>query len=68
MMEHVEMIIDYITDGTDFQYNDNRGVLVRCIDCHWYDSEKGKCLNFGNKIIEKVNAIDYCSRGDKKEK
>lgn len=32
-MKHIEMIIDYITDGTDFQYNDNHGVLVRCKDC-----------------------------------
>lgn len=30
---HVEMIIDYTTDGTDYQYNDNHGILTRCRDC-----------------------------------
>ena len=30
---HVEMIIDYTTDGTDYQYNDNHGILIRCRDC-----------------------------------
>ena len=31
---HVEMIIDYyVTDGTDFQYHDNHGILIRCRDC-----------------------------------
>lgn len=32
-MKHIEMIIDYTTDGTDFQYCDNHGPLVRCRDC-----------------------------------
>ena len=30
---HVEMIIDYTTDGTDYQYHDNHGILIRCRDC-----------------------------------
>ena len=33
MSKHVEMIIDYVVSGEDYQYNDNHGVLVRCIDC-----------------------------------
>ena len=33
MSKHVEMIIDYVTDGDDFLYNDNHGVLIRCKDC-----------------------------------
>lgn len=34
MSKHVEMIIDYVTDGTDFQYNDNHGVRIEggCMD------------------------------------
>ena len=30
---HIEMIIDYTTDGTDYQYCDNHGILIRCRDC-----------------------------------
>jgi len=30
LSRYVEMIIDYVTDGTDFQYGDNHGVLTRC--------------------------------------
>ena len=36
MHSHVEMIIDYTTDGTDFQYCDNHGILIRCKDCKYY--------------------------------
>lgn len=64
-LKHVEMIIDYTTDGTDFQYNDNHGILVRCIDCHWYASDRGKCLNYRSQLNGEVVAIDYCSRGEK---
>ena len=32
-MKKIEMIIEYSTDGTDFVYNDNHGVLTRCKDC-----------------------------------
>ena len=30
---HIEMIIDYTTDGTDYQDHDNHGILIRCRDC-----------------------------------
>ena len=66
-MKHVEMIIDYTTDGTDFQYNDNHGVLVRCDDCYWFDRDKCKCLNYRNQLMKEVVATDYCSRGEKIE-
>jgi transcriptional regulator with XRE-family HTH domain len=34
---HIEMIIDYTTDGTDYQYCDNHGILIRCRDCaYWH--------------------------------
>lgn len=46
-MPKVEMIIEYTTDGADYQYNDNHGVLTRCKDCvHWEKQEKslqGRC-------------------------
>ena len=32
-MKHVELIIDYLIDGEDFQYFDNTGKIVRCKDC-----------------------------------
>lgn len=36
-MPHIEMIIDYVTDGEDFQYCDNHGILTRCRDCtEWH--------------------------------
>ena len=39
MSDHIEMIIDYITDGTDYQYNDNHGILVRCKDCKFTQTD-----------------------------
>ena len=35
-MERIEMIISYSTDGTDFFYCDNHGLLTRCKDCKYY--------------------------------
>lgn len=35
-MEHVEMIVEYLTDGSDFQYYDNHGTIIRCKDCALY--------------------------------
>lgn len=61
-MTHIEMIIDYITDGADFQYNDNHGVLVRCKDCKLRRKEPySYCAYFGRGVYDK----DYCSHGEK---
>ena len=66
--KHVEMIIDYITDGSDYQYSDNKGILVRCRDCKWWGS--------GNVTIEcswdlnehdAPSENDYCSKAMKRE-
>lgn len=65
-MKHVEMIIDYTTDGTDYQYNDNHGLLIRCRDCVWYD-DKGHCDYYENKFLNDVKEDDYCSRGENVE-
>lgn len=67
--KHVEMIIDYITDGSDYQYSDNKGILVRCRDCKWWGS--------GNVTIEcswdlnehdAPSENDYCSKAVKRER
>lgn len=65
-MKHIEMIIDYITDGTDFQYNDNHGVLVRCKDCKHrkeYNGQYHRCSVFERT----VKNDDYCSFGEQGE-
>lgn len=56
MTKHIEMIIDYITDGIDFQYYDNKGILVRCKNCKYY---RESCTLT-------MNENDYCSCGVKK--
>lgn len=63
---HVQMIIDYIADGTDFQYNDNYGVLTRCERCmHWKPGVIDDKDNFYApqcKLLNMpVHAWDYCS-------
>lgn len=64
-MMHVEMIIDYVTDGTDFQYFDNTGILVRCRDCkHWI--RDGLCKHFSRFGTIRTNEDDYCSHGVKR--
>ena len=61
--EHIEMIIDYTTDGTDYQYNDNHGVLVRCRDCkHFRKYGDGRACSI---VIGELHDDDYCSRGEK---
>ena len=57
-MKHVEMIIDYTTDGTDYQYNDNHGLLIRCRDCRFY--ENMRCFHI--KTLDDLrDKNDYCS-------
>ena len=69
LLNHVEMIIDYTTDGTDYQYADNHGVLVRCKDCQWWDypiidSEHSRfCRCYGSAMLPD----DFCSRGKRME-
>lgn len=71
-MKHVEMIIDYIVDGDDFQYCDNHGSLIRCKDCRYYqlhdkndlDDYLGACDIHELSI---VGADDFCSFAERKE-
>lgn len=60
-MPKIEMIIEYTTDGTDYQYNDNHGVLTRCIECKYW--EHGF---FCKKIRLDRKEDDYCSKAEKR--
>lgn len=71
-MKHVEMIIDYVTDGTDFEYCDNHGVLTRCRDCKHYAFADNRAFGFPVKRcewtgFEDVDADDFCSRAERRE-
>ena len=57
-MNHVEMIIDYITDGTDYQYFDNHGVLIRCHKCMFSCGKDRICILSGLEIVED----GYCDK------
>lgn len=64
--KHVEMIVDYLVDGDDYQYSDNKGVLVRCRDCIFADRKRRVCKNNGGMrgiIMEN----DYCNKAIKRE-
>lgn len=63
-VQHVEMIIDYVTDGDDFQYNDNHGVLIRCKDCIYADGKHRRCNQIGGMDGE-IGELDYCSKAVK---
>lgn len=61
-MEHVEMIVEYLTDGSDFQYYDNHGTVIRCKDCALYGTNE---CNMRNGFMG-IKDDDYCSYGEKK--
>lgn len=72
-MSHIEMIIDYTTDGTDFNYSDNHGVLVRCKDCEYYWKEYKTCtkdeMNRGRGTAFPVtNENFFCGYGARRER
>ena len=61
-MEHVEMIVEYLTDGSDFQYYDNHGTVIRCKDCALYGTNE---CNMRHGFMG-IKDNDYCSYGEKK--
>lgn len=72
------MIVDYVTDGDDFQYSDNHGVLIRCRDCKfWQDQEHGVievpiCARPQKKdeklpFVMMIDGNGYCSFAERKE-
>lgn len=66
----VEMIIEYVTDGVDYQYNDNHGELIRCKDCAYYRYPEWKkegrkyCFAHGRMSKEDWFCADGERRGD----
>ena len=66
--KHVEMIIDYIEVDGDFQYCDNRGLLIRCKDCRYFDLEKDKRKGYGSCRLHlmTMNIEFYCGDAEKK--
>lgn len=77
-MKHVEMIIDYVTDGTDFEYCDNHGTITRCRDCIHYSENKpnyegdelpvSECMSFDSPRRHSiVYGEDYCSYAERRE-
>ena len=66
-MTHVEMIVDYVVDGDDFQYSDNHGVLIRCRDCvhNKARSESGNAnceLYYGM-----TDQMGFCHMGERRD-
>ena len=43
MSQHIEMIVDYLVVGDDFQYSDNHGVIIRCKDCRYWSRAMQGC-------------------------
>ncbi len=67
-MKHVEMIIDYIVDGEDFQYSDNHGVLIRCKDCKYFDPlNENVDYNFCDAWAGGTNEDMFCGFAERKE-
>ena len=77
-MKHVEMIIEYLTDGTDFQYFDNHGTITRCRDCRHYSENKpnfeedelpvSECMLLDSpRRTTIVDEDDYCSYAERRE-
>lgn len=64
--KHIEMIIDYVVDGDDFQYNDNHGVLTRCKDCVNFEpimEDIAYCKN--GKYTKFTSPDDFCSKAER---
>ena len=61
--KHVEMIVDYIRNGSDYQYSDNHGILTRCRDCQYFDGKEETCQINGCFAMEN----DYCSWARRKK-
>ena len=68
MSKNVEMIIDYTVVGEDHQYNDNHGLLTRCVDCKYFrtDFDVPQC-ELGGLVSGLIdpNPDDYCSRAER---
>lgn len=64
----IEFIESYWTGGiygADYVWNDNRGELVRCQDCKWYDSRDGICEH--HAAINNPSPDWFCADGERKD-
>lgn len=66
----IEFIESYWTGGeigSDYQWNDNHGELIRCKDCKWFEmpryGERGFCKNV--ELIRETTF--YCADGERRE-
>ena len=73
----VEFIESYWTGGelgSDYQWNDNHGELIRCKDCKYWTSEKALeyhiCKRWENTGVKNfATAGDwFCADGERKER
>ena len=64
--KHVEMIVDYLVDGDDYLYSDNKGILIRCRNCVFADRKRRVCRNQGG-IRGIIVENDYCNKAIKRE-
>jgi len=63
----VEFIESYWTGGelgSDYQWNDNHGELVRCADCKWYDPRDGMCEH--HVCINNTSPDWFCADGERR--
>ena len=70
MTEKIEFIESYIKtdDDSDYKWNDNHGVLIRCNECKYYQGVHGV---MGHAPCSKWNVggvlyNDYCSKAERK--
>lgn len=63
-MKHVEMIVDYVVVGEDFQYSDNHGILTRCRDCKHYRKTRKECGKTYKR--EPVKDDFFCAGAERK--
>ena len=62
--QHVEMIIEYIRYGGNYQYFDNHGYLTRCMDCEYFLKDKKSAENpvaWCNQTNKVTHSNDFCS-------
>ena len=69
-MVKIEFIESYIKhDGSDYEWSDNHGELIRCKNCrYWQDNQEG---HYPHKDCpwdkgETPDADDYCSFAEKR--
>lgn len=64
-MVKIEFIESYIKkDGTDYDWNDNHGELIRCRNCRYFIGEGHYCKTRG--LGRPLKKDDFCSDGTKK--